>query len=233
MSSVSAAAQQSTTTVPSAGAASTGGSASSTGNAALNSLSSNFSDFLNLLLTQLKNQDPTSPVDSSQFTTELVQFSQVEQQINTNSALNTLIQTTQTGQVLQGAAMVGKTAEVSASQLSLQNGSAAVNFMPPSAGTVTITVSNAQGVPVYQQSVAANAGANQWTWNGQNSAGQQLPDGAYGVAVTGAASGGTAQTVPFTVDGTVTGVTNTSSGGLQLQMGGLSTSFSNLQSVGN
>src|ERR1022692_4900567 len=58
---------------------------------AMAGLSTNFSTFLTLLTTQLKNQDPTSPMDSNQFTQQLVEFSQVEQQINTNSNLQTLI----------------------------------------------------------------------------------------------------------------------------------------------
>jgi flagellar hook assembly protein FlgD len=58
-----------------------------TGSAALNSLSANFGDFLKLLMTQLQNQNPTSPLDTNQFTSELVQFSSVEQQINTNTSL--------------------------------------------------------------------------------------------------------------------------------------------------
>src|SRR5579864_9548824 len=58
---------------------------------AMSQLSGNFSTFLTLLTTQLKNQDPTSPMDSNEFTQQLVEFSQVEQQINTNTNLNTLI----------------------------------------------------------------------------------------------------------------------------------------------
>src|ERR1700748_3915043 len=58
---------------------------------ALNQLSGNFSPFLTLLTTQLKNQDPTSPMDSNTFTQQLVMYSQVEQQINTNDNLKTLI----------------------------------------------------------------------------------------------------------------------------------------------
>ena len=57
----------------------------------MSQLSSNFSTFLTLLTTQLKNQDPTAPMDSNQFTQQLVQFSQVEQQIDTNTNLKTLI----------------------------------------------------------------------------------------------------------------------------------------------
>ena len=82
--------------------------ASQTGSAALNSLSANFGDFLKMLMTQLQNQDPTSPMDTNQFTTELVQFSSVEQQINTNTSLTQLIQLTQAGEVMQASAMTGK-----------------------------------------------------------------------------------------------------------------------------
>ena len=74
-------------------AASSGSSAiTQTGTSALGQLSGNFSDFLTMLMTQLKNQDPSSPMDANQFTSELVQFSSVEQQINTNGNLTQLIQ---------------------------------------------------------------------------------------------------------------------------------------------
>ena len=68
----------------------TSGNATSTSTNALSSLTNNFSSFLNLLMTQLQNQDPSSPMDTNQFTSELVQFSQVEQQITTNSSLTTV-----------------------------------------------------------------------------------------------------------------------------------------------
>ena len=97
----SVAAQQSA-----ANAASSQSSQSNTQNA-LSQLSGNFSDFLNMLMTQLQNQDPTSPLDTNQFTSELVQFSGVEQQINTNNSLTQLIQLTQAGEVMQSSAMAG------------------------------------------------------------------------------------------------------------------------------
>jgi flagellar basal-body rod modification protein FlgD len=84
----------------------TAGAAS--GTTALSSLSGNFTDFLKMLMTQLQNQDPTSPMDTNAFTTELVQFSSVEQQINTNTSLTSLIQLTQAGEVMQGSNMTGK-----------------------------------------------------------------------------------------------------------------------------
>ena len=86
------------------------------------SLSSNFNDFLSMLMTQLQNQDPTSPMDTNQFTSELVQFSSVEQQINTNTSLTQLIQLTQAGEVMQASAMTGKQVTVSSDHVPLQNG---------------------------------------------------------------------------------------------------------------
>src|ERR1700719_2832117 len=103
-------------------------SISQTGTSALGSLSSNFGDFLNLLMTQLQNQDPTSPLDSNQFTSELVQFSSVEQQINTNTSLTQLIQLTQGGEVMQASAMTGKQVTASSDHVPLQNGKGTIQF---------------------------------------------------------------------------------------------------------
>jgi len=93
-----------------------------------------------MLMTQLQNQDPTSPLDTNQFTSELVQFSSVEQQINTNNSLTQLIQLTQAGEVMQSSAMMGKAVTVQSSQLALQNGQAAVNFTAPAAEPVSIVI---------------------------------------------------------------------------------------------
>jgi flagellar basal-body rod modification protein FlgD len=70
----------------------------------LGALSGNLNNFLSLLMTQLKNQDPTSPLDTNAFTSELVQFSSVEQQVKTNTSLTQLIQLTQAGEVMQSSA---------------------------------------------------------------------------------------------------------------------------------
>jgi flagellar basal-body rod modification protein FlgD len=207
-------------------------SAASAAPNSLASLSSNFSDFLNLLMTQLQNQDPTSPMDANSFTSELVEFSSVEQQINTNSSLNTLIQLTQAGDVSQATAVVGKQVMVQSTQLPLQNGSGTLVFTAASAGPATITVQNANGGTLQQATVNAAQGANTWNWNGTNASGQALPDGAYTVTVTNAASGAAGAALPFTVVGTATGVT-TANNVVNLQLGALSVPFSNVVSVGS
>jgi len=214
------------------GASASGSAIAQTGTAALQGLSTNFSTFLTMLMTQLKNQDPSSPLDSSQFTSELVQFSSVEQQINTNSNLTQLITLTQASQVEQSSAMLGKPATVTSSELSLQRGTGTINFNTKTAEPVGISVYNAAGAQIQSGTLTSAAGANTWQWDGKNSNGDTQPDGAYKVTVTAIGANAASAAVPFTVTGTVTSVQNVS-GTVQLQMGGLTVPFSSVQSVGN
>ena len=214
------------------GSSSASSAITQTGTNALSTLSGNFSDFLSMLMTQLQNQDPTSPLDSNQFTSELVQFTSVEQQINTNSNLTQLIQLTQASQVEQSAAMIGKPVTVTSPQLSLQNGNAEINFTTPSAEPVAIAVYNSAGAQVQTATLTTSAGANSWTWNGQSASGATMPDGAYKVTVNAVGVSGATSSVPFTVTGTATSVQN-NSGTVEVQMGGLTLPFSAVQSVGN
>ena len=215
-----------------AAAASTASSSAATSGNALTSLTSNFQDFLGMLMTQLQNQDPTSPMDTNQFTQELVEFSGVEQQINTNASLTQLIQLTQSGQVEQSSSLVGHRVEVNSPNLSLQNGTGAITFTAPGAGPVEIGIYDANGNKVADTVVTATQGSNNWTWNGQDGTGAQLPDGSYQVAVEAAGATGQPVALPFTVLATATGVQQTASG-LQLQLGTTSVPFSDLQSVVN
>ena len=221
-----------------AAAGSTTSSSSATTSASTNAsnplvaLSSNFNDFLQMLMTQLQNQDPTSPMDTNEFTSELVQFSGVEQQINTNGSLTQLIQLTQAGETMQGTSMTGKQVTVQSNQITLQNGSGTLNFADPTEGPVAIAITNSSGQQLYGTTLTATAGQNSWNWNGTNNQGTQLPDGAYNAAVVGTNAGGTTSTLPFTVTGTATGVQSLSSG-MQLELGTLAVPFSAIQSVGN
>ncbi len=227
---LSAAGLQSASTTT--GATPAAGASASSSNSALTSLSSNFGDFLNLLMTQLKNQDPTSPLDSNQFTSELVQFSSVEQQINTNTSLTQLIQLTQGGEIMQASAMTGKQVTVTSTQVPLQNGTGTINFTAPGAEPVAIAIYNSSGAQMYDAALTSVSGQNTFTWNGKDSSGNTVPDGAYTVAVVGAKSDGTTAALPFTVTGTATGVLSNTTG-MQLELGALNVNFSAVQSVGN
>jgi flagellar basal-body rod modification protein FlgD len=197
---------------------------------ALSTLSGNFQTFLTLLMTQLQNQDPTNPLDTNEFTSQLVQFASVEQQIATNRSLGQLIDLTQSGQVLQSSAMVGRQVEVASDRLSLQDGSATVKFTAATDAPVTVIVTNSAGVKVAETLVQATTGSNQWNWDGRNSNGTQLRDGAYGVVVIGTNADGSARALPFTVLGTATGVEQRDNG-IKLQMGGLTVDFDKVKAV--
>ena len=204
-----------------------------TGTTALGSLSSNFNSFLTMLMTQLKNQDPTSPMDTNQFTSELVQFSSVEQQINTNTSLTKLIELTQAGEITQSSAMLGKQVTVSADHIPLQNGKGTVGFTASSAQPVAISISTEAGVKLRDVAIAAAKGDNTWTWDGKDGNGKQLPDGSYRIAVNAGSATEKDKTVavPFTVSGTVTGVVS-EAGAVQLKFGAQAVPFSAVKSVG-
>ncbi len=191
------------------------------------SLAGNFNDFLKLLMTQLQNQDPTSPMDTNQFTSQLVQFAGVEQQINTNSSLTKLIEATQGSTLLQSSSLVGKTVEVSGDQVTLQSGKATLRFKSTAAQPVAIGIYSQSGVKLRDAVASGVAGTNTWSWDGKDAAGKTLPDGAYKAVAMGA--DGTA--LGITALGQVTGVQRVGDA-MKVKLGGLQVDFSAVQSVG-
>jgi flagellar basal-body rod modification protein FlgD len=185
-----------------------------------------------MLMTQLRNQDPTSPMDTNQFTSELVQFSSVEQQIATNTSLTRLIELTQVGEVMQASAMIGRQVTVASDHLPLQGGRGTVQFTAATAGPVEIAITTDTGTKLRDVTVSATAGPNDWTWDGTDASGRKLPDGSYRIAVVAPGANGTAAALPFTVGGTATGVVS-QDGGVQLQIGPQSVAFSAIRSVSN
>ena len=220
-------------TAGTASASGAGGGASGAGSNALLKLGSNFNDFLHLLTTQLQNQDPTSPMDTNQFTSELVQFTGVQQEVATNSSLSQLIALQQTSQVLQSSNLVGHPVTVTSNQITLQHGSGEITFQGTGGQQVGIAIVDASGAPIADAAVTATAGTNSWTWNGLDNNGNKVADGAYRVAVEAtSANGGNPVAVPYDVVGTATGVSSNGSTS-QLAIGSLSVPFSSILSVGN
>jgi flagellar basal-body rod modification protein FlgD len=202
------------------------------GPTAIGKLTSNYTTFLKLLMTQLQNQDPSSPMDTNQFTTELVQFSSVEQQINTNSSLSQLIQLTQSGALLQGSALVGHNVAVSGIDMPVQNSAGHIQFMAQSAGPVTVSVYSSTGSHLGDSLVQAQKGVNPWDWNATDGSAVIQPDGAYKIVVRSTDSSGIKTDLPFTAIAKATGVTKNGTT-LQLQLGTVTTDLANVQSVLN
>ena len=209
------------------------GSSTGTGTDAMAQLSGNFDTFLQLLTTQLKNQDPTSPMDSNQFTQQLVQFSQVEQQIDTNTNLKSLISqgTSQAGTF--ASAYLGKKVSVTNGNASLTNGAANWTYNLGTASAATaLTVTNASGKIVYTGAGATTAGSNAFSWNGQDNNGNQLADGTYKLVVTATDSSGNAVTTSVASAGTVTQIDMTS-GTPQLVVGNMEVGLGDVAAVAN
>lgn len=195
------------------------------------SLASNFQTFLQMLTTQLQNQNPLDPLDTNQFTAQLVQFSQVEQQLKTNSQLETLValqKTTQNGQALD---YVGRTVVVDGSTATLAEKSTSTwTFNAPKPATATITVTNSAGQTVYSGTYAMQAGVQQFTWDGKGKDGTQWPPGTYKMSVTAKDATGQSVEVATEVQGVVDTVDVTESPPM-LVIGGVKFSLDKVKGV--
>lgn len=179
------------------------------------SLTTNKETFLKLLTTQLKNQDPLSPTDTTQMTQQITQMTGVEQQLVTNDLLAALVgMNTGTG-LSEGVSMIGKTVSAITENSTLKNGKATFSWTQPGASTsLKVEIKNAAGkvvrtlIPDDQKS-----GDHTITWDGKDDAGAQLSDGGvYTIAVT--AKGGDGKELKVTnikgrAEGVVSAVDNT------------------------
>ncbi|QTN19019.1 flagellar hook capping protein [Brevundimonas sp. AJA228-03] len=188
-------------------AAITATDAASRTTAARTSLTSNFETFLSLLTSQLKNQDPLSPLDSNEFTQQLTQMSGVEQQLLTNDLLTSLLAAQQGG--LGGASdYIGKDATAVWSATRLEGGKANWSYeLGASASEASLSVIDSSGKTVWTGPAPNRAsGTHDFVWNGKTTAGGQLPDGGvYSLKVTARSGTNDVQTQVLT-RGTVTGV---------------------------
>ncbi len=153
-------------------------------NAAETSLAETFDTFMALLTTQLKNQDPLDPMRSEEFTQQLVQFTGVEQSINTNKKLDQLVQLQTSSQLNSAVSFIGKTVEVVSDLLLLKDGAAKVSYGLDRNATqtiISITDQNGRAVRSVQGEIAA--GRHEFEWDGRDSNGAQVPDGVYGFSV--------------------------------------------------
>src|ERR1700704_3508568 len=175
-------------------------------------LAGNFQTFLTLLTTQWQNQNPLSPLDTNQFTQQLVQFAGVEQQLKTNDQLTSLVSLQQTAQSTQALTLVGKTAVVDGRTAALTNASATWKLGVATNSTVKISIANSTGQTVFSGSYAVNAGSNQpFIWNGKGNDGTQWPDGEYKMTATAADSAGNTVAVSTQIQGVVSSVDLTQS----------------------
>ncbi|MFC3694703.1 flagellar hook assembly protein FlgD [Chenggangzhangella methanolivorans] len=177
------------------------------GSSSTSGLANNFTTFLSLLTTQLRNQNPLDPLDTNQFTQQLVQFAGVEQQLKTNDTLAALLVSSQTATASSALSLVGRTITADGDTAKLEDNKAvwSVNS-PKDAVTGTVTVRNSSGAIVYTGDISLKEGDQNFEWDGKKTDGTKAPEGLYTLSIDAKDTDGNAVTVTSEVTGVVDGV---------------------------
>jgi len=149
------------------------------------SLAKDFTQFLTLLTTQLQNQDPLSPMDSNEFTNQLVQFSQVEQGINTNTKLDDLLNLQIGNAATSALGYIGKDVQYVSAEISHDEGTpSTIRYSLDGAASVSkINIFSEDGQLVYSGEAEKTVGAHQFSWDGKDLLGNDQPTGTYVVRI--------------------------------------------------
>jgi flagellar basal-body rod modification protein FlgD len=148
-------------------------------------LAGDLDTFLHLLTTQLKNQDPLSPMEATEFTGQLVQFAAVEQQIAGNKTMEDLLAVQNASLAASVVGFIGTDIVASGPGLPLQEGLAEYTYtLANNAKTTSITIFDDKGSVVVTKPGETTSGIHTSTWDGKGSEGQKMPDGSYTIEVT-------------------------------------------------
>jgi len=194
----------------------------------------NYDTFLKILTTQIKNQDPTEPMDASEFTNQLVQYSAVEQQINTNEKLDVILQNMNSNGITPLLGYVGQYTEVATeNKMVVQGGTGLLAYnLPSNVSSVSLAIQDSSGKTVATIEGPTEQGLNRIAWDGQQSNGVTATDGVYKFVLT--AKNGSGETVDIDdvrAIGQITGVETGSSGEISLKIGDLTVDDEDIKSV--
>ena len=185
-------------------------------------LSADYDMFIQLLVAQLQYQDPLDPTDATEFTNQLVQYSNLEQQIATNDKLDEVLSSLDTFGLSSGVGYMGHTVEAQGDTISVQDDGTVdadwVYTLDSDASDVALTVTDEDGNVVWEGTGTTTSGRNTFTWDGTDSDGNQVEGGAYTLSVTATDSSGDTVEATTYVSGKVTGVTS-SDGTTILELG--------------
>lgn len=151
---------------------------------ATTSLLSDYNLFLKLLTTQMTNQDPLNPTDTSEYTQQLVQYSQVEQQIQQNGTLSDILSQLTSSQMSQYSSFIGKEARFDSAVAGLGTDPAHwTYYVDGTPASVTATISDANGKVVQTVTLDPTA-QGEYEWDGTQADGTTAASGAYTMAIT-------------------------------------------------
>lgn len=165
--------------------------------------------FLKLLIEQLKHQDPLSPMQNTEFTSQMAQFSQLEQLYNVNTNLGTMAQASVSANNAQALGLIGKEVKAAGNSIDIKNGNVPeLTFsLPENASDASISVSDAKGnVVATIDSGAKDKGENAVKWDGRDAAGQPVASGTYTFSVNAHNLAGDAVTATTYMKGIVQSV---------------------------
>ena len=172
----------------------------------------NISDFLTLMTSQLQNQDPLKPLDSTAFVAQLAQFGTVSGVQGMQTSLASLSTALQSSQMLTGASLVGHSILATASSAQYSGGSIHGQLtVPEGSSKVMLTISDSSGQAVRHIQMDPTAGDQGFTWDGKSDTGAQLPPGQYALQAV-STSGQTNESLATYLDGTVRSVSLDASG---------------------
>ena len=145
-------------------------------------LMANYDLFLSILTTQIQNQDPLDPMDSAQYTSQLVQYSNVEQSIQQNRNLESILASLASSQSLSFVSYIGNEVTADASTTTLSGGQATWNYDVADAASGTVEIRDSSGTVVYSGDVELEAGSGTFDWNGLTNSGSEAPGGLYTIS---------------------------------------------------
>lgn len=203
------------------------GNTPSAANQSQNKLADDFDQFLALLTTQLQYQDPLDPMDSSEFTNQLVSFSQVEQSIATNKNLEKLISETQNSAMSNAVGYLGREVTIETDRAGLRDGVAKWEYgLQSNSGETKITVKDTTGKILYEGIGNNKAGLHDFTWNAPD----DTPDGIYQLSISAETVNGTEVQTAIFSKGIVETI-ETLNGEVHLSANGILTPVTNIQAV--
>lgn len=194
-------------------------------------LSSSYQTFLTLLTAQLKNQDPTAPLDTNNFTQQLVQMTGVQQQLLSNQLLKQLVSANEVGNVKDGIGLIGKTVTAAGTDAVLTSGKATWGYeLEKAASSATITVADSTGRVMWTGAAPSlGTGQKSFTWDGQGT--HAGVDGqTYKLTVTAKDAAGATINATTSMQGVVTAIRQGPNGAL-VKIGGSEAPLTSVTSV--
>ncbi len=215
--------------------ANTNGSGSSSTSASdlannASTVTANYNTFLNLLTAQVQNQDPLSPMDTTEWTNQLVEYSSVEQQLMSNQYLSTIAGNSGAN-MASAVNYIGKNVTASSSTAALNNGAANWDYnLAGNASNVTMTVKDSNGNTVYQTTGDTSQGDHTFTWDGSSANGNKLTSGNYTLSITSTDSSGNGISNTVGISGVVSSI-QSDSGTVTATIGGTEVPVSEITGV--